>query len=118
MAIERPKEAAVPAAQSQHPLQGIYILVVINRRELGPGTSIDLRNEAGVTIVGAPEETAMNHTNKAGPQERVPGDETEPGSKQSAPNVCASCGGTGEADGQPCPECAGTGTVTVIVGDA
>ncbi|MBP0439541.1 hypothetical protein [Tianweitania sediminis] len=48
----------------------------------------------------------------------LPGDETEPGTKQSAPDVCPDCGGSGRKDGTDCPTCAGTGTVTVIVGDA
>lgn len=50
--------------------------------------------------------------------DKKPADETEPGSQQSADNLCRDCAGSGEADGQPCPTCEGTGTVTVIVGDA
>lgn len=46
------------------------------------------------------------------------GDEAEPGSRQSAENLCPDCAGSGELDGKPCPACRGTGTVTVIVGDA
>jgi DnaJ-class molecular chaperone len=49
---------------------------------------------------------------------RKPGDETEPGGKQSAENLCPNCVGSGEVEGEPCPTCKGTGTVTVIVGDA
>ncbi len=48
----------------------------------------------------------------------APGDETEPGTTQSAPNLCPECGGTGVADGETCPVCAGGGTITAIVGDA
>lgn len=51
-------------------------------------------------------------------QQRKPGDETQPGSKQSAENLCPECGGTGKAGTKKCPNCDGTGTVTVIVGDA
>ncbi|WP_152564173.1 hypothetical protein [Neorhizobium vignae] len=47
-----------------------------------------------------------------------PGDETEPGSKQSAEGICPKCGGSGEADGTTCSDCEGRGTITVIVGDA
>jgi hypothetical protein len=47
-----------------------------------------------------------------------PGDETEPGSKQSAENLCPDCAGSGKVDGASCSTCEATGTVTVIVGDA
>lgn len=48
----------------------------------------------------------------------LPGDETEPGSKQSADGVCAACAGTGKLGRETCPDCEGSGIVTVIVGDA
>lgn len=48
----------------------------------------------------------------------MPGDETEPGSKQSAEDVCPACAGTGKLGRQTCPDCGGSGVVTVIVGDA
>ncbi|HEV7437763.1 MAG TPA: hypothetical protein VGO22_23300 [Pseudorhizobium sp.] len=48
----------------------------------------------------------------------LPGDETEPGSKQSAEGICLACGGSGEQSGRQCADCGGTGIVTVIVGDA
>lgn len=46
------------------------------------------------------------------------GDETEPGTGQTADGICPDCGGEGQVDGNTCPGCGGTGTVTVIVGDA
>jgi DnaJ-class molecular chaperone len=46
------------------------------------------------------------------------GDETEPGSKQSADGICPKCGGFGRLDGKSCSNCGGDGIVTVIVGDA
>jgi DnaJ-class molecular chaperone len=42
----------------------------------------------------------------------------EPAPSQTARNTCRSCGGSGRAAGQPCPECQGSGTVPVTVGDA
>jgi hypothetical protein len=48
----------------------------------------------------------------------LPGDETEPGAKQSAEGICPACAGTGRLGRQTCPDCGGTGTITVIVGDA
>ncbi|MEX6505024.1 hypothetical protein [Jiella sp. M17.18] len=47
-----------------------------------------------------------------------PGDEGDPSAPQTAENTCRACHGTGEIDGEPCPECAGTGYVREIVGDA
>lgn len=47
-----------------------------------------------------------------------PGDETPPGSPQSAEGLCPRCGGSGRIAGNDCPDCEGSGTVTVIVGDA
>jgi DnaJ-class molecular chaperone len=49
---------------------------------------------------------------------RKPGDETEPGSEQTGESVCRDCAGTGQVNGARCIACDGTGTVTVIVGDA
>lgn len=48
-----------------------------------------------------------------------PGDEDVPGSAQTGTDICAACNGTGliEPEGE-CPECGGSGRVTVIVGDA
>ncbi|CAD7035786.1 hypothetical protein REJC140_03452 [Pseudorhizobium endolithicum] len=48
----------------------------------------------------------------------LPGDETKPGSKQSAEGICPACAGTGKLGRETCPDCGGSGTVTVIVGDA
>jgi len=49
---------------------------------------------------------------------KAPGDETEPGARQSGENICPRCSGTGKIDGKACPECRGSGKVVVIVGDA
>jgi len=41
----------------------------------------------------------------------APGDEAAPGTPGTGENLCRHCGGTGEHDGAPCPECNGTGKV-------
>ncbi|SNS15094.1 hypothetical protein SAMN06265795_101258 [Noviherbaspirillum humi] len=51
--------------------------------------------------------------------QRKPGDEDAAGTPQTADNTCPRCGGSGKnMEGGTCDNCAGTGTVTEIVGDA
>lgn len=40
------------------------------------------------------------------------------GTPYSAENVCRKCAGTGRLEGQECPDCSGTGKVTMPVGGA
>jgi hypothetical protein len=47
-----------------------------------------------------------------------PGDEVPPETDQSGKLPCAACDGSGVKDGKPCPDCGGTGEITVLVGDA
>jgi DnaJ-class molecular chaperone len=47
-----------------------------------------------------------------------PGDETKPGTRQSAENICPRCAGTGRLNDEICRICNGTGRITAIVGDA
>jgi hypothetical protein len=47
-----------------------------------------------------------------------PGDEAPAGSTGTGENVCRRCGGSGKVDGGQCPECKGTGVVTVVIGGA
>lgn len=50
---------------------------------------------------------------------RNPGDEAEPGTPGTGEDSCRACHGTGRRDnGEPCPECGGTGKVVVNIGDA
>jgi DnaJ-class molecular chaperone len=44
-------------------------------------------------------------------------DEVKPDTPQSAPAICRRCKGTGRLNGAACPDCDGTGFVTVLVGD-
>jgi RecJ-like exonuclease len=60
-----------------------------------------------------------HHDDRIGEEEKPhPGDETDPGSKQSAEGICPECAGSGTVTGKTCSSCMGTGIVTVIVGDA
>jgi hypothetical protein len=43
-------------------------------------------------------------------------DAVSPGTPGAGENVCRRCGGTGEIDGAPCPDCRGTGQVTTPIG--
>jgi len=47
-----------------------------------------------------------------------PGDEDQPGTRQTGEDICPACGGTGQLGQKPCPDCGGSGRITVIVGDA
>lgn len=49
----------------------------------------------------------------------APGDEAPPGTPGTGEGLCRSCGGSGKKeDGSVCPECEGTGHVTVGIGGA
>ena len=52
------------------------------------------------------------------PQGTNPGDEAAPGTPGTGENLCRHCKGTGHHDGQPCPECGGTGKVIEGIGGA
>jgi len=48
-----------------------------------------------------------------------PGDEVPPGSPDSGEAICPACKGEGKLeDGQSCENCAGTGKITQLIGDA
>ena len=49
---------------------------------------------------------------------KKPGDEIPAGTPQSGENLCRRCKGTGQLKDKPCPDCAGSGKVVVLVGDA
>ena len=48
-------------------------------------------------------------------EEMKPGDEAPPGDQLAGENICRVCRGSGELDGQPCANCAGTGMTTSII---
>lgn len=48
----------------------------------------------------------------------APGDEAAPGTPGTGEDLCRACGGSGLLNGGACPECEGTGKVTVGIGGA
>lgn len=48
----------------------------------------------------------------------APGDEAPPGTPGTGEDVCRRCGGSGKLAGTTCPECQGSGKVTVGIGGA
>jgi hypothetical protein len=47
-----------------------------------------------------------------------PGDQAPPGTAGTGEALCPACGGRGNLDGRPCPECVGTGIITQGIGGA
>lgn len=45
-----------------------------------------------------------------------PGDEAPPGTAGTGENLCRRCGGSGEIEASPCPDCKGTGKVVTGIG--
>jgi hypothetical protein len=48
----------------------------------------------------------------------APGDEAPAGTPGTGEDICRACGGSGQLNGGACPECEGTGKVTVGIGGA
>jgi DnaJ-class molecular chaperone len=45
-------------------------------------------------------------------------EKVQPGQKGAGENICRKCEGTGKIDGEPCPECGGSGKVVTPIGGA
>ncbi|MBK0393867.1 hypothetical protein [Ramlibacter algicola] len=84
--------------------------------EEDPGASVDL----AVRSPGASDQPAgAAGARAAGPTPPMaPGDEAPPGTPGTGEDLCRACGGTGILNGSACPECEGTGKVTVGIGGA
>lgn len=52
------------------------------------------------------------------PRTMRPGDEAPRGTPGTGEALCHACGGSGKLEGQPCPECGGTGIIIQGVGGA
>jgi DnaJ-class molecular chaperone len=50
--------------------------------------------------------------------QRNPGDESAPGTPQTAEDICPQCQGSGEQGNSACANCGGTGRIVKIIGDA
>lgn len=74
--------------------------------EEDPGASVDLAVRPAAAS-GAPT-----------PQPMAPGDEAPPGTPGTGEDLCRTCGGSGQLNSGPCPECEGTGRVTRGIGGA
>ena len=74
--------------------------------EEDPGAAVDLAVRPAA-VPGAPT-----------PQPMAPGDEAPPGTPGTGEDLCRTCGGSGQLNGGPCPECEGTGRVTRGIGGA
>ena len=50
--------------------------------------------------------------------QRNPGDESAPGTPQTAEDICPECQGSGKQGQADCVNCGGTGRIVKIIGDA
>jgi hypothetical protein len=50
--------------------------------------------------------------------QRNPGDESAPGTPQTAEDICPECQGSGKQGQGACANCGGTGRIVKIIGDA
>jgi hypothetical protein len=90
--------------------------------EEDPGASIDLAMHAAASgkSPGASDQPA----GAAGAQASAPtapmspGDEAPAGTPGTGEDLCRTCGGDGQLNGSACPDCDGTGKVTVGIGGA
>ena len=60
-------------------------------------------------------DTMTSQSNTGG---RNPGDESAPGTPQTAEDICPDCQGSGKQGQSPCVNCGGTGRIVKIIGDA
>ncbi|MES2888599.1 MAG: hypothetical protein V4739_11380 [Pseudomonadota bacterium] len=68
-------------------------------------------------MTSPPSRSAASQPGTAGsPAPMAPGDEAPPGTPGTGDDVCRRCGGSGQADAGVCPDCQGSGTVTVGIG--
>lgn len=85
--------------------------------EEDPGASIDLAMRTPASPRASDE--GRSRSDAAGPDvSMAPGDEAPPGTPSTGEDICRTCGGTGQLNGGPCPECEGTGKVIRGIGGA
>lgn len=87
--------------------------------EEDPGASLDLAVRSS-TSPGASDQPAGEQGSRPGAPSApmAPGDEAPPGTPGTGEDICRACGGSGRLNGGACPECEGTGKVTVGIGGA
>jgi len=87
--------------------------------EEDPGASIDLAVASAKSPGASDQPAGASGARAAGPTPPMaPGDEAVPGTPGTGEDLCRACGGSGMLNGGACPECEGTGKVTVGIGGA
>lgn len=87
--------------------------------EEDPGASLDLAVRAPASPGASDPPAGAAGTRGASPTPPMaPGDEAPAGTPGTGEDLCRACGGTGLLNGSACPECEGTGKVTVGIGGA
>lgn len=87
--------------------------------EEDPGASIDM-SAAATRSPGASDQPAGAEGARASAPTAPmsPGDEAPAGTPGTGEDLCRTCGGDGQLNGSPCPDCDGTGRITVGIGGA
>lgn len=87
--------------------------------EEDPGASVDLAVKSPASP-GASDQPAGSQGARAGSPmpAMAPGDEAPAGTPGTGEDLCRACGGNGRLNGGACPECEGTGKITVGIGGA
>lgn len=78
--------------------------------DLDLATSVAGEEDPGASAEGAAVRSAQ--------RPMAPGDEAPPGTPGTGESTCPECGGSGRLEGRKCPNCEGTGIVTVGIGGA
>ncbi|GAC1529614.1 MAG: hypothetical protein NVS2B4_08040 [Ramlibacter sp.] len=87
--------------------------------EEDPGASIDLAASAPATPAASDQPAGPPVARAAGPTPPMsPGDEAPAGTPGTGEDICRSCGSSCMLNGGACPDCDGTGKVTVGIGGA
>lgn len=98
-----------------HPLPPIDLSESVAGEE-DPGASVDLAVRSAASPGASDPSTGAAGSSPGAPM--APGDEAPPGTPGTGEDLCRACGGTGQLNGGPCPECEGTGRVTRGIGGA
>ena len=106
------------ADERSHPPEPIDLSESVAGEE-DPGASVDLAVRSA-TSPGRSDQPAGGEGARPGAPTppMAPGDEAPAGTPGTGEDLCRACGGTGQLNGGPCPECEGTGRVTVGIGGA
>jgi hypothetical protein len=87
--------------------------------EEDPGASIDLAVRDAASAGASDQPAGAPGARPGAPTPPMaPGDEAIPGTPGTGEDICRACGGSGKLNGGACPECEGTGKVTVGIGGA